>query len=84
MTRTAGRGFTVSLMADDDLFREMVEKAEDAAPANLSFLRPEEASEEEAAVHIQQQLLKAGYSAVPDDYAQELVRQAWAEIGKGQ
>jgi len=67
---------------DDDLVREIQEKADAMAPKGLDFLTPDEASEDEAADHIKQQLLEAGYDEVPDDYAHELVRQAWAEIGK--
>jgi hypothetical protein len=78
---SAGR-FTVAGMAEDDLLREIQEKADAMAPKTLNFLTPDEASEDEAAQHVKRQLLDAGYDRVPDDYARELVRQAWAEMGK--
>ncbi len=66
----------------DDVLREMQEQHDAMAPKQLEFLTPDEASEDEAAEHIKQQLLDVGYDEVPDDYAHELVRQAWGEIGK--
>jgi hypothetical protein len=74
---------TVDGMADnDDVVEEIRRKADAMAPKSLEFLTPDEASEDEAAEHIKQQLLKAGYDEVPDDEARRIVREAWAEMGK--
>jgi len=70
-------------MADnDDVVEEIRRKADAMAPKSLEFLTPDEASEDEAAEHIKQQQLKAGYDEVPDDEARRIVREAWAEMGK--